>query len=96
MQGLQVRYTVFIVAVAIFLTAVLGYKIYEATRATSKAFEMTSGIMDPVFTAELEDKFPRQRPHRAVGIVGFGVLWCCRSSPRASGSPTRWRGRSTT
>jgi hypothetical protein len=72
--GLQVRYTVFIIAVAIFLTAVLGYKIYEATRATSKAIEMTSGIMDPVFTAELEDKFRANDRIVLFGIVGFGVL----------------------
>jgi hypothetical protein len=72
--GLQVRYTVFIIAVAIFLTAVLGYKIYEATRATSKAIEMTSGIMDPVFTAELEDKFRANDRIVLFGIIGFGVL----------------------
>ena len=72
--GLQVRYTAFIIAVAIFLTAVLGYKIYEATRATSKAIEMTSGIMDPVFTAELEDKFRANDRIVLFGIVGFGVL----------------------
>ena len=72
--GLQVRYTVFIIAVTIFLTAVLGYKIYEATRATSKAIEMTSGIMDPVFTAELEDKFRANDRIVLFGIIGFGVL----------------------
>ena len=72
--GLQVRYTAFIIAVAIFLTAVLGYKIYEATRATSKAIEMTSGIMDPVFTAELEDKFRANDRIVLFGIIGFGVL----------------------
>ena len=72
--GLQVRYTAFIIAVAVFLTAVLGYKIYEATRATSKAIEMTSGIEDPAFTAELEDKFRANDRVVLFGIAGFGVL----------------------
>src|SRR5688572_1058703 len=72
--GLQVRYTVFVVAVAAFLTAVLGWMIYQATRDISKAVAMTSGVMDPLFTAELEDKFRANDRVVLFGIIGFGVL----------------------
>ena len=34
--GLQLRYTATIVAVAVFLTAGLGYKIYQATRTSRR------------------------------------------------------------
>src|SRR5688572_3220801 len=72
--GLQVRYTIVIVAVAVFLTAVLGWMIYQRTRDISKAVEMTSGIMDPLFTAELEDKFRANDRTVLFGIIGFGVV----------------------
>jgi hypothetical protein len=72
--GLQVRYTAFIIAVAIFLTAVLGWKIYEATRDTSKAILMTTGIVDPAFTEELQAQFRANDRVILFGVVGFGVL----------------------
>ena len=72
--GLQVRYTAFIIAVAIFLTAVLGYKIYEATRDTSKAILMTTGIVDPAFTEELQAQFRANDRVILFGVIGFGVL----------------------
>src|SRR4051812_9999673 len=71
--GLQVRYTAFIIAVAIFLTAVLGYKIYEATRDTSKVIFMT-GLVDPGITGELQAQFRANDRIVLFGIVGFGVL----------------------
>jgi hypothetical protein len=71
--GLQVRYTAFIIAVAIFLTAVLGYKIYEATRDTSKVIFMT-GLVDPAITTELQAQFRANDRVVLFGIVGFGVL----------------------
>jgi hypothetical protein len=72
--GLQVRYTAFIIAVAIFLTAVLGWKIYEATRDTSKAILMTTGIVDPAFTEELQAQFRANDRVILFGVIGFGVL----------------------
>jgi hypothetical protein len=71
--GLQVRYTAFIIAVAIFLTAGLGYKIYEATRATSTVIVMT-GMVDPSITGELEQQFRANDRIVLFGIIGFGVL----------------------
>jgi hypothetical protein len=71
--GLQVRYTAFIIAVAVFLTAVLGYKIYEATRATSTVIVMT-GMVDPSITGELEAQFRANDRIVLFGIIGFGVL----------------------
>jgi hypothetical protein len=71
--GLQVRYTAFIIAVAIFLTAVLGYKIYDATRDTSKVIFMT-GLVDPAITAELQAQFRANDRIVLFGIVGFGLV----------------------
>jgi len=74
--GLQIRYTAFIVAIAIFLTAVLGYKIYEATRDTSRVISITglSGLVDPAMMQELEAQFRANDRVVLFGIVGFGVL----------------------
>jgi methyl-accepting chemotaxis protein len=71
--GLQVRYTAFIIAVAVFLTAVLGAKIYEATRATSQVIMMT-GLVDPAVTTELQAQFQANDRVVLFGIVGFGIL----------------------
>jgi hypothetical protein len=71
--GLQVRYTAFIIVVAIFLTVVLGAKIYDATRDTSKVIFMT-GLVDPSITSELEAQFRANDRIVLFGIVGFGVL----------------------
>jgi hypothetical protein len=71
--GLQLRYTVFIIAVAVFLTAFLGYRIYVATQETSRIVTMTAAV-DPGVERELQSQF--QANDRVVlwGIVGFGVL----------------------
>jgi hypothetical protein len=71
--GLQVRYTVFIIGIAILLTAGLGYKIYEATRDTSKVIFMT-GLVDPSITVELQSQFRANDRVVLFGIVGFGLL----------------------
>src|SRR5436190_22471462 len=71
--GLQVRYTAFIIAVAIFLTAVLGYKIYEATRDTSKVIFMT-GLVEPAQIKDLKAQFHDNDVVVLYGIIGFGVL----------------------
>ena len=54
--GLQVRYTMTIVIVAVFLTAGLGYKMYQATRDISKVIEL-SGMADPSVAEELQGQF---------------------------------------
>ncbi len=71
--GLQVRYTAFIVGIAVFLTAVLGYKIYEAVRDTSKVIFMT-GLVDPSMSSELQDQFRANDRIVLFGIIGFGLL----------------------
>lgn len=71
--GLQVRYTAFIISIAILLTAGLGYKIYEATRDTSKVIFAT-GLVDPALTSELQAQFQANDRVVLLGIVGFGLL----------------------
>lgn len=71
--GLQIRYTAFIIMVAVFLTAVLGYKIYEATQDTSKIIWMT-GLVDPASAGELQTQFRSNDRVIIFGIAGFGVL----------------------
>ena len=50
--GLQLRYTATIVIVAIALTTILGIRIYQATRDTSKVILWT-GLVDPATAQEL-------------------------------------------
>jgi hypothetical protein len=71
--GLQIRYTAFIIMVAVFLTAALGYKIYEATQDTSKIIWMT-GLVDPASAGELQAQFRDNDRTILLGIAGFGVL----------------------
>jgi hypothetical protein len=74
--GLQVRYTAFIIGVAIFLTAVLGYKIYDATRDTSTVISMTAktGLVDPAILSEIQAQFRANDRIVLFGIVGFGLV----------------------
>jgi hypothetical protein len=71
--GLQLRYTVFIIAVAVFLTAVLGSRIYVATQETTRIVALTASV-DPATERELVQQF--QAKDRVVlwGIAGFGLL----------------------
>lgn len=71
--GLQVRYTMTIVIVAVFLTAGLGYKMYQATRDISKVIEL-SGMADPTVASELRGQFAASDRWVLWGIVGFGVV----------------------
>jgi hypothetical protein len=71
--GLQIRYTMTIVIVAVFLTAGLGYKMYQATRDISKVIEL-SGMADPSVAEELQGQFASSDRWVLWGIVGFGVV----------------------
>ncbi|HEX4405249.1 MAG TPA: hypothetical protein VH560_10505 [Polyangia bacterium] len=71
--GLQLRYTATIVVVAIFLTAGLGFKMYQATRDVSKVILWTS-LVDPSSASELQSQFANSDKVVLWGIVGFGVV----------------------
>src|SRR5271154_4139708 len=71
--GLQLRYTATIVVVAIFLTAGLGFKMYQATRDVSKVILWTS-LVDPSSADELQTQFANSDRVVLWGIVGFGVV----------------------
>jgi hypothetical protein len=71
--GLQLRYTVFIIAVAVFLTAFLGHRIYVATQETTRIVTMTAAV-DPGVEKELRAQFEANDRVVLWGIVGFGVL----------------------
>jgi hypothetical protein len=71
--GLQLRYTATIVVVAIFLTAGLGFKMYQATRDVSKVILWTS-LVDPSSADELQKQFANSDRVVLWGIVGFGVV----------------------
>jgi len=71
--GLQLRYTVFIIGVAVFLTALLGYRIYVATQETTRIVTMTASA-DPGVAQELERQFRANDRVVVLGIVGFGLV----------------------
>jgi hypothetical protein len=71
--GLQLRYTVFILAVAVFLTAFLGYRIYVATQETTRIVTMTAAV-DPTVAQELQAQFRANDRVVLWSIVGFGVV----------------------
>ena len=71
--GLQLRYTATIVVVAIFLTAGLGFKMYQATREISKIILFT-GLADPATAQELQTQFANSDRVVLWGIIGFGVV----------------------
>jgi hypothetical protein len=71
--GLQVRYTMTIVIVAVFLTGGLGYKMYQATRDISKVIEL-SGMADPAVAGELQGQFAASDRWVLWGIIGFGIV----------------------
>ena len=54
--GLQLRYTATIVIVAVVLTGILGFRIYQATQDTSKVILWT-GLVDPATAQELQTQF---------------------------------------
>jgi len=71
--GLQLRYTATIVIVAVALTIVLGIRIYQATRDTSKVILWT-GLVDPGTAQELQSQFAQSDRTVLFGIIGFGVI----------------------
>jgi hypothetical protein len=71
--GLQVRYTGFIIGIAVLLTAVLGYQIFKVTQDTSKIILIT-GLVDPAAAGELQAQFNANDRVVLFAIVGFGVL----------------------
>src|SRR5215471_9312195 len=71
--GLQLRYTATIVIVAVFLTAGLGFKMYQATRDVSKVILWTS-LVDPASADELQAQFLNSDRVVLWGIIGFGVV----------------------
>ncbi len=70
---MQLRYTATIVIVAVFLTAGLGFKMYQATRDVSKVILWTS-LVDPSSAEELQAQFSNSDRVVLWGIVGFGVV----------------------
>lgn len=71
--GLQLRYTATIVIVAVFLTAGLGFKMYQATRDVSKVILWTS-LVDPSSADELQAQFSNSDKVVLWGIIGFGMV----------------------
>jgi hypothetical protein len=71
--GLQLRYTATIVVVAIFLTAGLGFKMYQATREISRIILFT-GLADPATAQELQTQFANSDRVVLWGIIGFGIV----------------------
>lgn len=71
--GLQLRYTATIVVVAIFLTAGLGFKMYQATREISRIILFT-GLADPATAQELQAQFANSDRIVLWGIIGFGIV----------------------
>jgi len=71
--GLQLRYTAFIIAVAVLLTGVLGYKVYQATQVSSRIVMMTIQA-DPAAGAELRAQFQANDRIVLYGMAGFGVV----------------------
>lgn len=71
--GLQIRYTAFIIVIAVLLTTVLGYQIIEAVKDTSKIIQIT-GLVDPADASELQQQFNANDRRVLLTIIGFGVL----------------------
>src|SRR3954466_2038897 len=71
--GLQLRYTATIVVVAVFLTAGLGYKMYQATRDISTVI-LFRGLADPAIADELKAQFADSDRVVLWGIIGFGIV----------------------
>ena len=71
--GLQLRYTAFILAVAVFLTGVLGYKVYQATQESSRIVLLTVQA-DPAAGAELRARFQANDRIVLYGMAGFGLV----------------------
>jgi methyl-accepting chemotaxis protein len=71
--GLQLRYTVFIIAVAVFLTGVLGWRIHVAMQETNRAVNLTT-LVDPGTAGDLLQEFQAKDRIVLWAIVGFGLV----------------------
>jgi hypothetical protein len=71
--GLQLRYTAFIIVVAVLLTGGLGYKIYQATQESSRIVMMTVQA-DPAVGEGLRAQFRANDRIVLYGMAGFGVV----------------------
>jgi hypothetical protein len=71
--GLQLRYTAFIILVAVFLTGILGYKVYQAMQESSRIVLMTVQA-DPATGAELLSQFQANDRIVLLGMAGFGLV----------------------
>jgi len=71
--GLQLRYTVFIIAVAVLLTGVLGWMIHGAMQETNRAVNLTT-LVDPGTAGDLLKEFQAKDRIVLWGIVGFGLV----------------------
>jgi len=71
--GLQLRYTGVIIAVAVFLTAVFGWRIFEAMQETNRAMKLTE-LVDPMTAEQLLGEFQAKDRIVLYAIGGFGVL----------------------
>jgi hypothetical protein len=71
--GLQLRYTLAIVVVAVVLTIILGTRIYQATQDTSKVILWT-GLVDPAVAQELQSQFAQSDRKVLFGLVGLGIV----------------------
>jgi hypothetical protein len=71
--GLQLRYTGFIIAVAVLLTGILGYKVYHATQESSRIVLLTVQA-DPATGAALQSQFEPNDRVVLYGMLGFGMI----------------------
>jgi len=71
--GLQLRYTAFIILVAVVLTVILGYKVYQATQESSRIVLLTVKA-DPLTGAELMKQFQANDRIVLWGMAGFAVV----------------------
>lgn len=71
--GLQLRYTMTIVIVAVILTGILGYLIYDANRDASKIIMLT-GLADPTVAGELQSQFASTDRRVLWAIVGLAFV----------------------
>jgi methyl-accepting chemotaxis protein len=71
--GLQLRYTVVIIGVAVFLTAVLGWRIREAMEETNRAMNLTT-LVDPATAQELLREFQAKDRIVLWAVGAFGLL----------------------
>jgi methyl-accepting chemotaxis protein len=71
--GLQLRYTLVIIAVAVFLTAVLGWRVYVAMQETNRAMNLTT-LVDSSTAGDLLREF-QSKDQIVLGVIaGFGLL----------------------